>query len=321
MIEISPYPLRFRPLIKQTLWGGSKLGRMLGKPIGEEDNYAESWELVDHGDDQSVVENGPLAGKTLSGLIQNDAAWILGSSGDQGVFPLLLKYLDCNRVLSVQVHPDDAYGAKMEVPDRGKTEAWYVVDAEPESLIYAGLKPGVDRTGLAEAMAAGETDRVLHSFHPEPGDCVFIPAGTVHALGAGLVIAEIQQSSDTTFRLFDWNRVGADGKPRALHIEQSLAVSDYESGPVQAQKSDPSIHGWQQLVQCDKFSLWSLECGSGTAGGNGRFQILTVPRGKAVLTTPAEAMEIATGQTVLLPAAMPECSIAVDDDSTVLMAE
>ncbi|PAY16478.1 mannose-6-phosphate isomerase [Rhodopirellula sp. SM50] len=317
----SPYPLQFRPLIKQTIWGGSKLGQLLGKPIGDEQNYAESWEIVDHGQDQSVVENGPLAGQTLSGLIQNDAAWTLGESSEEAKFPLLLKYLDCNRVLSVQVHPDDAYGATMEVPDRGKTEAWYVVDAEPGSLIYAGLKSGVDRDALAEAMAAGETDRVLHSFQPSRGDCVFIPAGTVHALGAGLVIAEIQQSSNTTFRLFDWNRVGADGNPRPLHIEQSLAVTDYESGPVAALKSDPSASGWQRLVACDKFVLSSLENGSDVVGGDGRFHILTVPLGTATLTTGDASIELRRGQSLLLPAAMPECSIAVHADSTVLRAE
>lgn len=320
MIEDSPYPLRFRPLIKQTIWGGSKLGQLLGKRIGGEGNYAESWELVDHGQDQSIVENGPLKGKTLSQLIHDDASWMLGAAASDDQFPLLLKYLDCNRVLSVQVHPDDQYGAQMEVPDRGKTEAWYVVDAEPDSLIYAGLKPGVDRQALADAMAAGQTDSVLHSFHPSAGDCVFIPAGTVHALGAGLVIAEIQQSSDTTFRLFDWNRVGADGQPRPLHIEQSLDVSDYESGPVQAIQSDKTMAGLQTLVRCDKFVLCSLETGSDSIGGDGRFHIVTVPRGTATIQSDGDEIELRRGHSILLPAAMPKCSIAVRPDSTALTA-
>jgi mannose-6-phosphate isomerase len=318
MTEISPYPLRFRPLIKQTLWGGSKLGRLLGKEIGDQDNYAESWELVDHGQDQSVVENGVLAGQTLSQLIQADKNWLLGEASVEEQFPLLLKYLDCNRVLSVQVHPDDAYGAKMKVPDRGKTEAWYVVDVQPGSLIYAGLKSGVDRQALAEAIAAGETDGVLHSFEPSPGDCVFIPAGTVHALGAGLVIAEIQQSSDTTFRLFDWNRVGADGRPRPLHVEQSLEVSDYVSGPVEPRKSDPELGGWQSLVRCDQFDLASLEIGSDVVSGDGRPHLLTVPIGRAVLTTPGDTIVLSRGQSVLLPAAIGQCKVAVDPNSTVL---
>lgn len=315
-----PYPLQFRPLIKQTIWGGSKLGQLLGKDIGDQDNYAESWEVVDHGQDQSIVSNGPLAGQSLSQLIQRDRSWLLGQSVDSASFPLLLKYLDCNRVLSVQVHPDDAYGAKMAVPDHGKTEAWYVVDAEPNSLIYAGLKTGVSRNQLAQAMADGETDRVLHSFHPARGDCVFIPAGTVHALGAGLVIAEIQQSSNTTFRLFDWNRVDSDGQPRPLHLQQSLEVTDYLSGPIQPRKSDRSASGWQSLVECDKFTLWSLENGRDVVGGNDRFHILTVPCGNAVLSTDTQEISMTRGQSLMLPAAMPQCSISVESDSTVLMA-
>ncbi|MEL6108991.1 MAG: type I phosphomannose isomerase catalytic subunit [Planctomycetota bacterium] len=321
MNSISPYPLRFRPLIKQTIWGGSRLGSLLGKEVGTEGNDAESWEIVDHGDDQSVVDDGPLAGKTLAELIGSRREWLMGESSQADGFPLLLKYLDCNRVLSVQVHPDDAYGATMEVPDRGKTEAWYVVAAEPESLIYAGLKAGTDRRALSEAMAAGETDSVLHSFHPDPGDCVFIPAGTVHALGAGLVIAEIQQSSNTTFRLFDWNRLGGDGNPRPLHVEQSLEVSDYDSGPVQPRKSDPATEGWQNLIRCDKFRLRTLETGEDTVGGDGEFHVLTVPNGQVTLETDSGSMLLNRGQSVLLPAAMDACRVKLSPESTLLSAD
>lgn len=320
MTQHSPYPLRFRPLIKQTIWGGRRLGELLGKSIGSENNYAESWEVVDHGPDQSLVENGPLAGKSLAELIAMDSAWVMGNDQPSRQFPLLLKYLDCNRVLSVQVHPDDAYGATMPVPDRGKTEAWYVVDALSDSLIYAGLKDGVDRDQLAAAMATGETDRVLHSFHPQPGDCVFIPAGTVHALGAGLVIAEIQQSSDTTFRLFDWNRHGPDGRPRPLHVEQSLEVTDYQRGPVNATASNRDATGRQSLVKCDKFSLDALENGDTEVGGDGKFCIVTVPRGTATLETRVQPLTLTCGQSVLLPASMTCCRLQVQPGSAALIA-
>jgi mannose-6-phosphate isomerase len=320
MIQESPYPLRFRPLLKQTLWGGSKLGRLLGKPIGEENNYAESWEVVDHGPDQSVVTDGPLVGWTLSQLVQQAPRWLLGRHAGEPTFPLLLKYLDCNRVLSVQVHPDDTYAAAMEIPDRGKTEAWYVVDAVPESRIYAGLKSGVDRDLLAAAMAEGQTERVLHAFHPSPGDCVFIPAGTVHALGAGLVIAEIQQSSDTTFRLFDWNRVDAEGNPRPLHVAQSLEVSDYDSGPVTPRRATSSAEGWQELVRCDKFTLSGLQTGSGRVGGDDRCHLLTVPHGSARLEAPAGELSLERGQSVLLPAALQTCVVTPAANATVLSA-
>ena len=317
---MNPYPLRFRPVLKQTIWGGRKLGDVLGKPIGEEDNYAESWEIVDHGDDQSVVDIGPLQGKSLCDLVSHHRDWLLGNTGSEQApaFPLLFKYLDCNRVLSVQVHPCDDYGSKMTIPDRGKTEAWYIVSSEPDSVIYAGLKEGVDRQALKEAIDACETQRVLHAFHPVAGDVVFIPAGTVHALGAGLLVAEIQQSSNTTFRLFDWNRMGADGKPRDLHIEQSLEVSDYESGPVAPRSSDPNLTGWQQLVACDKFVLQALESGSDCLAGDNQFHILTVPRGSAVISWDQEEMSLSGGDSCLLPAAMPVVSARIEGDGTLL---
>ncbi len=200
---------------------------------------------------------------------------------------------------------------KMAVPDRGKTEAWYIVASEPESLIYAGLKQGVDRQDLADAVGQGNTEQVLHAFHPEAGDCVFIPAGTVHALGAGLLVAEIQQSSNTTFRLFDWNRVGADGRPRPLHVEQSLEVTDYTSGPVSPiqQRSDGQRMA-KSLVDCDKFELRSLEEGEATVGDDNKFHIITVPRGSATLRYGGESLSLSTGDSILLPAAMAQVDVA-----------
>ncbi|MEM9646243.1 MAG: type I phosphomannose isomerase catalytic subunit [Planctomycetota bacterium] len=324
--DAKPYPLRFHPLLKQTIWGGRRLGEKLGKPLGASDDYAESWELVDHRSDQSVVQNGELEGLSLQELIRRASPWLLGKqaggsdSDDHTSFPLLLKYLDCNRVLSVQVHPDDEYGAQMTPPDLGKTEAWFVVDADPESVIYAGLKTGVDRATLAEAVEAGQTEQVLHTFHPSPGDCVFIPAGTVHALGAGLLIAEIQQSSNTTFRLFDWNRLGSDGQARPLHIQQSLDVTDFSRGPVHPSVTDRSAEGWQSLVNCDKFCLRALCQGVGSIGGDGQFHILTVPIGSALIREPGGQQEqlLQVGETVLLPAAMEACEVVPSENAVVL---
>ena len=315
---MKPYPLRFRPLLKRTIWGGRRLGEQLGKPIGTGSDYAESWEVVDHGDDQSIVENGVLAGLSLAQLIAEHRDWLLGSGVSVASFPLLLKYLDCNRVLSVQVHPDDAYGLTMDTPDLGKTEAWYIVASEPESLIYAGLKPGVDRAILERAVEAGQTEQVLHAFHPNSGDVVFIPAGTVHALGAGLLVAEIQQSSDTTFRLFDWNRLGADGKPRPLHLCDSLEVTDYTTGPVDPQRADPCQSGWQSLVQCGKFVLRAIVNGNDQVGGDGKFHIITVPQGPATLRVDSEVATLRTGETLLLPASLPACNIQVEAPNVVL---
>ncbi len=322
---IRPYPLRFRPLLKQTLWGGRLLGERLGKTIGNEADYAESWEIVDHDENQSVVESGELAGMTLHRLLTESPEWLLGTSVKIARFPLLLKYLDCNRVLSVQVHPDDAYAANMSTPDLGKTEAWYIVESKPGSLVYAGLKSGVTRSDFREAIEQKRADDVLHTYHPSTGDCLFIPAGTVHALGEGLLVAEIQQSSDTTFRLFDWNRVDASGEPRTLHINQGLEVTDFDRGPIDPVRANGELSEWQSLVECEKFVLCAcVNNGSNqvkvSLGGDSRFHIVTVPCGNATLAFEADSTTLRAGDSVLLPASMPTIEISVSRDTTVLSA-
>lgn len=305
------YPLRFEPLFRRYLWGGRRLGTMLGKSIGEGDDYAESWEIVDHGADQSVVSAGALKGHTLGELVINHGDELFGRNSPQQQFPLLFKFLDCNRTLSVQVHPNDEQGAKLDPPDLGKTEAWVVLAAEPGSTIYAGLKQGVTREVLSTALAAGTCDECLHEFEPQVGDCVFIRAGTVHALGAGLVIAEIQQASDTTFRLFDWNRVDAAGKPRQLHIAESLAVSDYERGPVMPQQPQPTGEPYRErLVSCDKFILDRLTLSAQQAiGDDDKFHLLVPLSGAITVEGDPVAAPLTSGQTCLIPAATGQVSL------------
>jgi len=295
------YPLRFQPIFRRYLWGGRRLATMLGKALGAGDDYAESWELVDHGTDQSVVLSGPLAGLTLERLVAEHGDDLFGRHAGLRQFPLLFKFLDCNRTLSVQVHPNDAQGALLDPPDLGKTEAWVVLAAEPGSKIYAGLRSGVKRTDLREALVTGRIEDCLHVFEPQPADCVLIEAGTVHALGAGLVIAEIQQASDTTFRLYDWNRVGADGKPRPLHIEPSLEVTDFDRGPATPQQPHSTDQpGRERLVECDKFVLdRQTLVDPQSIGGDLRFHLLVVIEGN--LTVGGELLPV--GATCLLPAA------------------
>ena len=311
------YPLRFSPLFRRYLWGGRRLATELGKDIGEE-TCAESWELVNRADDNSVVVSGALKdwgvhhllaqyGEQLLGKTIYEATQDNGQLPQQllGRFPLLLKFLDANKTLSVQVHPDDAAGMAMESPDLGKTEAWYVMDAAPGSKIYAGLKDGIDRAALQAAVDAGTTDQVVHSFEPSIGDCVFIPAGTVHAIGEGLLIAEIQQASDTTYRLFDWNRVDSDGNSRQLHVEDALAVSDYGNGPVSASQPT-SIDGQriQELIRCNKFAIrrWTLQSESTLFATEGRFRVLMVVDGEMSIEGDPCERPLNKGQTVLLPA-------------------
>jgi len=302
------YPLRFRPILRRYIWGGRRLESVLGKQLGPDDDYAESWEICDRGTDQSVVGWGPLAETTLHDLLVQRGAEILGRHHPRDRFPLLMKFLDARRTLSVQVHPNDAQAALLIPPDLGKSEAWVVLAAEPESLIYGGLRPGVDRHRLAEAIRQGTCQDCLDRFEPAVGDCVFLPAGTVHALGEGLLVAEIQQSSDTTYRLFDWNRLGTDGKPRALHVEQALDVIDFDRPPVGPQELRPTDRpGVGRLIECDKFVLdrWQIDSPQ-NAGGDERCHILTVIEGSVSVDGDRCPNSLSPGGTVFLPPAIGE---------------
>jgi mannose-6-phosphate isomerase len=305
-------PLRFQPILREYLWGGRRLGTQLGKSIGDSDRAAESWEVVDHGDDQSTVAAGTLAGKKLHELVTQDGAALLGRHNPQPQFPLLFKYLDCQQTLSVQVHPNDAQAAKLDPPDLGKTEAWVILAAEPGSKVYAGLKPGVDRAMLEREVARGTCDTCLHAFEPRVGDCILIEAGTVHALGAGLLIAEIQQASDTTYRLFDWNRVDRDGRPRELHIAQALDTIDFSRGPVSAAKpTATNTPGVERLVACDKFVLdrWSIDALQ-RASYDDRFHILAVVDGDSSLMSGGDVQRLRRGDSILIPASVRDVEIA-----------
>lgn len=297
-------PLRFKPILREYLWGGRRLGTVLGKPIGDGAHYAESWEVVDHGADQSIVDGGPFDGATLHELVAQHGAELLGRHHPQRQFPLLLKFLDAAKTLSVQVHPNDEQAAQLDPPDLGKTEAWVVLDAEPGSKIYAGLKPGIDRARLERELASGTCEVCLHAFEPQVGDCILIQAGTVHAIGAGLLIAEIQQASDTTYRLFDWNRVDRDGRPRELHIRQALQVIDFGRGPVAPSRPQPGGRpNVERLAACDKFVLdrWTIERPERLSCGE-RFHILAVVGGTVAVDGEHACQSLARGQTMLIPA-------------------
>ncbi len=306
------------------------MATVLNKPIGDQ-TAAESWEIVDHGDTQSVVKFGPLAGKTLRQLIETAGASLLGAAVMakvsaatvpdylQNRFPLLLKFLDANRHLSIQVHPDDRFGSTLTPPDLGKTEAWYVMAAEPGAKIYAGLRKGVDQESFSAAVADGATESVMHSFEPSVGDCVFIPAGTMHAIGKGLLIAEIQQASDTTFRVCDWGRVGDDGKSRPLHIAQSIAATDFTRGPVNPALATEVEPGVIELVSCEKFVMRRHELTMAKSfGGDQRFRILAVVAGEVTVAGDPSGQPLKHGETALLPASLPATSVNASEGAMLL---
>lgn len=318
----SLYPLRFHPLLRHYLWGGVCLGTKLGKSVEPGRTCAESWEVCDHGSDQSVVAFGPLAGTTLETLVQTHGPELLGRhvADPPKRFPLLLKFLDAADLLSVQVHPNDALAAKLNPPDLGKTEAWVVLESTSEGVIYAGLKPGVDRDALTQAIRQGNFEDCLHSFHPVPGDCILLHAGTVHTFGRGVLAAEIQQSSDATFRLYDWNRIGPDGRPRPLHIEQALEAIDFGRGPVTVQKPQPTTRPEAvRLVACDQFILdrWEIDQPV-SAFDDDRFHILAVLSGTMQIEGDPAQLPLSQGGTALLPAGLGKVQL-VPREKTVLL--
>ncbi|MGD9721588.1 MAG: type I phosphomannose isomerase catalytic subunit [Pirellulales bacterium] len=299
------YPLRFHPILRRYLWGGRRL-ESLGKPLGEGHDYAESWEVVDRGADRSVVAAGPLAGRTLHDLITQSATDLLGRHADATQFPLLVKFLDAHDRLSLQVHPDDARAARLDPPDLGKTEAWVILAAEPGSYLYAGLRRGVDRAMLGREVARHTCELCAHRLVPRAGDCLFLPAGTLHALGPGLLVAEVQQASDTTYRLYDWGRRGPDDRPRPLHVEAALEAIDYSIGPVAPQTPSATDRPHvERLVNCDKFVLdrWRF-ADTQTAGGDERCHILLVLEGAVEVSGDAGSGALGPGGVILLPAVL-----------------
>lgn len=310
-MEIPPlYPLRFAPIFKSALWGGRRLADFVRGAQPPAGPVGEAWVLSDHGRQVSVVADGPLAGTPLRDLLTRSASRLIGRPAPRLGFPLLLKFLDARDDLSVQVHPDDGRAAAHS--SRGKTEAWVVLHADPGARVYAGLKPGVGPAELRHAVAAGGVAGCLHSFQPRPGDCLFLPAGTVHALGAGLVVFEVQQTSDLTYRLHDWDRVDrATGLPRELHLEQALACTDYGSGPCQplrpfAESDDPARR--ERLIACEHFSLWRWRAGRPfLAGTTASCRVLVGVEGRCAVEHRGRDYPLNPGDVLMLPAEVGAC--------------
>ena len=323
MATVPLYPLRFTPILRRLIWGGRRLGTVLHKPLGDASDYAESWEISDYREDVSVLENGSLTGSTIRELIQWYNPGLLGPAfSGQDHFPLLVKYIDAHQDLSVQVHPDDAKGRRL-AGDSGKTETWVILEAKPGSLIYAGLQPGVSRNQFADAIRSGSVEPLLHRVEAKIGDCILIESGTVHAIGAGVLLAEIQQTSDATFRVYDWGRVGPDGKPRTLHIDQALESTDFERGPVKpiTPRVEPlsGVGNREHLSRSAYFALERLSLSQATPVGRpDRFTILMCLAGSFDLRCRAESVRVEFGQTMLLPAAVSACEIVPHGECQIL---
>lgn len=234
-------PLLFTASPRPRIWGGRRLADLLGKSLADDQPYGESWELSPIEPYISRVEDGPFAGVRLDDLWNSHRQQLAGSREDLlalDTFPLLIKWLDCTDRVSVQVHPDDATARELGFPC-GKAEAWLVIDAAPSATVGIGIKKGITRHGFERRLAAGTVEEALHVFHPSAGDALSVPPGTVHTLGGGLLLLEISQPSDATLRLFDWNRLGPDGRPRPLHHQDALRSIDWNRGPVSAKPPRP----------------------------------------------------------------------------------
>jgi mannose-6-phosphate isomerase len=300
------YPLTFAPIFKERIWGGRNLQTLYGKPLPPGQRIGESWEFSDRPGDQSVIANGPLRGRTLHGLMEQCPAELLGPRKPMPArFPLLIKIIDAQETLSLQVHPPAAIAASLG--GEPKTEMWYVARAGPKAELFVGLKKGVTRAEFERALASQTVAQCFHRIAVKEGDAMYLPSGRVHALGADTVIFEIQQNSDTTYRVFDWNRVDQNGKARELHVPQSLAsidFADFEPALLPRTASPANPGTIRPLVRNDLFEVnlrqwaakdqWNLP--------TGRMQILGVVRGRLHIKGAGETVEIGAGQFCLIPA-------------------
>jgi mannose-6-phosphate isomerase len=261
--ELELYPLQFDPIFEYRPWGGRQLANLLVAPLPDGELIGEAWVLSDRAGHPSLVAAGPLKGQTIHQLLLKFQKPMMGNlAGNFSRFPLLLKFLDAQGMLSVQVHPSDAQIDLLPEGETGKTEAWVVLDASVDSRLCVGLKPGATTEGLRRLIANGTLESELKSFVPKSGDAVFVPAGTIHTLGNGVVVFEVQQNSDVTFRLDDWGRVDtATGKPRALQVENAIASIDFSEHS--AGLSDPVLEPdmaveRRRLFDCKHFRVWRL---------------------------------------------------------------
>ncbi len=294
---MNTYPLKFHPIYKERIWGGRRLAEVFGKDLPAGMKVGESWELADLPDDKTVIANGELAGMTMGVAANKYPAEIMGSKAFVGAFPLLLKLLDAQDVLSVQVHPDEETCRRMGKGEP-KTECWYIVAAEPGAVIYKGLKSGVTKESFEAAIADGTAMDLLMKMEVAVGECHTLPAGTPHAIGAGLLIAEIQTPSDTTYRVFDWGRVDGTGKPRQLHVAQAMESIHFGGDKL-------PVETVGRLADTEYFRV---DKGHRTGGAEwllaGKMRILMILSGGGCITSQkTPAVEFRAGETILVPAA------------------
>jgi mannose-6-phosphate isomerase len=321
------YPFKFHPIFKERVWGGRKLEELYGKPLPPGKPIGESWEISDRPGDISVIADGPLAGKNLHWLMEHHGRELLGpSAACGGRFPLLVKILDAREKLSLQVHPPAHKAAALG--GEPKTEMWYIADALPGAELYVGLRRGITRAEFERKTKLGTVEDCFHRVPVKRGDVMFLPSGRVHAIGSGLVIFEIQQNSDTTYRVHDWNRLGLDGKPREMHVAQSLESIDFND-------FEPSLVGHEHrtvggvevrlLVDDPLFRVDAVTAPEVRPGAmhlaDPRCRIAGVAQGEVTLCSKAGELPLRCGEFCLIPYAAGPVEARFEPGSTVVLAQ
>ena len=286
--------IKFYPIYKERVWGGTNFETKLGRELPEGKVIGESWEMVDRPEAQSTTEDG----KTIRELITADPEGIMGAGyASEKPFPILVKWLDCQEKLSLQVHPPADIAPSLN--GEPKTENWYIADAEPHATLMAGLNNGVTKADFEEGLKSNALEPLVHTMSVKAGESIFIPSGRIHAIGGGNLILEIQQNSDTTYRVYDWGRVGLDGKPRQLHIDESIKSSDFNDFEPETLRPSGEC---QLLAESDVFDLKKvvLKAGETLAFEAGQARILSVVNGS--LKESSDGAELSRGDNALLPA-------------------
>jgi mannose-6-phosphate isomerase len=324
MSQMPLYPLRFAPIYQYRLWGGRRLGETLSEPLPGSDPIGEAWVLSDRADHQSLVANGPLKGQSLGQLMEHSREALMGKLASRFTrFPLLLKFLDAQTMLSVQVHPSDAHPELIPAGDTAKTEAWVVIEAEKDSQIYAGLKSGTTEKILRSSLEDETIADHLVCIHPKPGDAVFIPAGTVHTLGDGVVVFEVQQNSDVTFRLYDWGHIDPETEePRPLQVDEAFACIEFgasDSGLVAPRVETTTPVERERLFDCHAFLLWRvLGQDQFPVGATAEPRVLVGVEGSGQIMHNGTPYAVGKGDVWLLPAEAGECAFQPSGEVTLL---
>lgn len=312
---LNTYPLKFKPILKPVMWGGSKIGRLKNQSK-ELDNIGESWELSGVPGHESVVANGEYAGRDIRSLLEEDGLSILGEPGYRkygNCFPLLVKFIDAAKDLSIQVHPGDDIACRLH-GCFGKTELWYVMHAEDGAVLYSGFSRKTDEKDFRRQIESGNAVSLLNRFSPRRGDVFYLPAGRVHGIGAGNFIVEIQQSSDITYRIYDFDRLDKDGRKRELHTDLALDAIDYDEYNDYRTHFEPGRPGEEVLLKkCDKFAASLLRLDRAATlpvKATGSFRILICISGELMLADDSgQETRLASCETVLLPYAMNEIRV------------